>query len=193
MHAAARRNNFEIDDRLSTPRGLGPKRSMDDDTKRKMYIGAGIAAATLAAIGGLILVTRPAKAAKPPNIGLIVKPQCSGYTITDMMILRDQLRKELRKEVKVESPDPFTVTKRFLSQKRFGCVVYPNQTRNPGEADLFATIFVLVTELMEQERLLSGTQRQTFDTMVTTWAASQGASPRGDDRADRGGIVEDEF
>jgi hypothetical protein len=155
---------------------LAPKKNDEAAYWKKVYIGVGVLAA--AAFGGaLIFATRPKKTAKKTNVGLTVQSQCSAYTITDMLALRDMLRKELAKQAKIGTPDPFQVTSNFLAQKRFSCTVYPNQVRNPGEADLYATVFYIVTELMMQERLLSDAQRRTFNTMATTWAKSQGANP----------------
>jgi hypothetical protein len=172
------RRNPEDDYEPRSTRSLMPRsegRSSND--KRNIYIGVGVAAA-VALLGIIIVATRPKATAPKPNLGLSVRPQCAGYTITDLTALRESLRRGLVKASKAGPPDPFRVTSDFLAQKRFGCTSYPAQVRNPGEADLFAAVFYIVTELMVQERLSSESQRQTFNVMVTTWAKSQGANPQ---------------
>ena len=157
---------------------------------RKFYIGAGVVAG-VAAISAIVLVATKPKPKPKKNIGLTVKPQCAGYTITDPMRLRDALRKQIAKSSKQRSPDPFTETSAFL-RKRFKCTTYPDPARNPGEAELYAVVFKMVTEIMEQEMLTSADQRRTYDQMVDTWAASQGVGPQVEEPADEDIEIEEE-
>lgn len=142
---------------------------------RKMlpfYIGAGVVA--VGAIAGAVLLTAPSPPKKKKDLGLKVLPQCAGYEITDLVKLREALRKQVRKVAKDQAPDPFQVTSAFLRAKPHSCTVYPSQTRNPGEAEVYVAVFKIVTELLEQERYTSPAQRAVFDRMVDEWAAAQG-------------------
>jgi len=147
----------------------------DRPESRKMlpfYIAAGVVA--LGAIAGAVILTAPEPPKKKKGNGLKVLPQCAGYEIVDLVRLREALRKQLRKSAKDAAPDPFQVTSAFLRAKPHNCTVYPSQTRNPGEAEVYVEVFKLVTELMEQERYTSPAQRQVFDRMAEQWAAAQG-------------------
>jgi len=153
---------------------LSPKKEKTT-SMRNFYIGAGVVAGV--ALIGAIATSRPSTPkTKKKKLGIKVKPQCAGYTITDLIVLRENLRKSLQTAAKSGAPDPFQITSKFLSQKRLGCTVYPNQVRNPGEAETYAAVFKLVTELMQQEHLASEKQRRAFDEMASTWAKSMGAT-----------------
>lgn len=157
---------------MANTSSLSPRPPAKQHSMRRFYIGAAIVAG-IAGVAGIAVAATAPKPKKKVNVGLKVKAQCSGYTITDPMRLRDALRKQIAITAKKTSPDPFTETSRFL-KKYFKCTAYPNPARNPGEAELFAVVFKMVTEIMEQEMLTSADQRRTYDDMVDTWAASQG-------------------
>lgn len=132
-----------------------------------------------AVLGGGILLTallwpRPKKT-KKPNLGLTVGPQCSNYTITDPLVLRNKLREEVGRKARLNQVDPFSITSAFLTQKALACVSYPNKTRNPGEAMLFYTIFKIVMSIMVDENKISQDGRETFELMASLWALSNGA------------------
>lgn len=150
--------------------------SADVDWKKMTLVGGGLIAAGLTVAWLVKVLDKPTP--KKTNYGIVVTAQCSDYTITDPLVLKTRLRDAVKRAGQKDNTDPFTITAAYLTQSGIGCTSYPSVPRNPGEARLFYEVFSMVTAIMQDTNQLSQPQRQIFDTMAQTWAASHGAFPQ---------------
>lgn len=133
-------------------------------------------------IGGFVLaagtLTTLAWAAKSdpdrPKPTIEVGPGCATFAITSQQQLGDELRLAVRAAAKKGSVDPFRVTSLYLKRAVPRCRTYPARTETTGEAKLFATIFIELLNVMQQEGFLSEADTPVWYAMMTTWAVGQG-------------------
>lgn len=128
------------------------------------------------ATAGLLVYTLTEK--KPKKVkrsyGIMVNDQCNSFEVTDEGIVRSEIQREIDNAAKLGAVDPFNVAEAFLAKAAPHCRKYPDQTRNPGEAGLFAMTFNTVVDMMQSQQLLSQQQVNTFKAMMQTWAMAQG-------------------
>lgn len=131
---------------------------------------------TIGAIAYALRDDEPKKTTKK-NYGIKVDEQCNNFTVTNEAQIRDTLRAEIRSLAKRGSVDPFEAARAFLKKAAPHCTTYPNNTRNPGEAALFVQTLNSTLDVMEDEKLVSEDQIDTFKGMVYVWAVNQGVPP----------------
>jgi hypothetical protein len=146
---------------------------MNLSAKQKKVLTIGGAA--LVAVTGLSLIFGgKKKTPKKRDYGIKADNQCNTYTVTDERKIHDELWALVRAQ---DVPDPFQISRSFLRKATPNCTVYPNNTRNPGEAALFVLTFNTTLDIMAEENLVSEAQVKSFKDMVKIWAIGQGVNP----------------
>jgi hypothetical protein len=140
-------------------------------TGRKVaYVAGGVA--------GVTAVTMLVRWAMRPDPFSTVSPQCNDFAFGDRGEINDAIRPMVRAAARKGAVDPFAVASDFV-RRYTDCHSYPQNARNPGEAELYVSSFGEVLRVMEEEQLLSPEQKTYFSEMVAVWGRAQGLSGGG--------------
>jgi len=141
----------------------------------QIILGIGVASAvTIAVIG--YFVTRSEKPAPKKDYGLRVGPQCASHEFKDSGKIEETVSRLIDIKAAQGSVDPFAVTSEWLRLAAGQCKAYPDQTRNPGEAELYREVFYVVIGEMQKKNLISEQMLEAYIEMIDAWASAQGAS-----------------
>jgi hypothetical protein len=139
----------------------------------QIILGVGVVSAlTIAVIG--YAVSRQEKPAPKKDYGLRVGAQCASHEFKDTAKIKETISVIIDQQAAQGAVDPFSVTTQWLRRAAGACKAYPEQTRNPGEAELYWTIFNQVVELMKEKQLISEDMLVTYVEMIDLWAKAQG-------------------
>lgn len=134
--------------------------------KKGVYVGGAVAA-----VAGTVLLVQWVVRPKPFES---ISPQCNDFSLGNRREINSAIEPLVRDAARHGAPEPFTITREFLSTYAPSCRSYPEQVRNPGEAQLYVTAFMEVIRVMEEQALLSPEQKAYFYEMVSVWGKSQG-------------------
>lgn len=147
--------------------------------QEKQILYTGVALLTGVTILGIVLSSDKKKELKPKKktYGITVSEQCNSYEINSEQDIHDTLRAIIREEAKRGPVDPFAVARGYVKKAAPHCRSYPENSRSPGEAELFVRIFNEGLDVMVSESLLSASQVASFHEMVKAWGIGQGIPP----------------
>lgn len=159
--------------------GGGSRKPLTKKEKQALAIAGGVTLAGV--VVGVVVMRRPKKdtgpKAPPKPKGLIVNANCNEYSVENEGVVRDDIRKQLDKAEKQGAVSPFQVASSYLSTVT-KCRVYPETSRNPGEAGLYVLAFGWVLDEMRNQNLISASEEDMYKQMVKTWGLEQGLEER---------------
>lgn len=138
-------------------RGLSPT--------AKYLLTGGLGVAVLAT--GVVIY----RAAVRPRPFQVHNAACSSFTMGTDVELDEAIKPIIREHLRWRpAVDPFAVTTDLIHRYAPDCRSYPEESRNPGEAELFVACFIQVIRVMDVMRLLTESQRRYFTAMIDVWA-----------------------
>lgn len=144
-------------------------RNLSRNEKIAVGVGGGVLA-----VGTLTALALAFSDDVRPRRAIEVAPGCTGYSILDEGLLRDQLRAAAREAAARGPIDPLTLAARYAKSIAPACRTYPAKVDLPSEVELYITVTRTLLDVMRVENMISEADAATWHSMLATWAAGQG-------------------